>query len=185
MPNARNSSYLQEQAVGAWHLSNSGPKLHTNPQLICWDAFMTQHSWYVKLHVILRACYSSLWWNSYDFLSLKTLWGCVSYSSNLVELYFPRFVNSAGTWTAADCLKILGKRSYVVVLCMCLSSAVCLCCLIYNSPTAFKVQLLELLQTETHIYSAQPSEQCFPSAFCSRDCRVWSYVLTAYIIVSG
>lgn len=31
-------------------LSNSAPKLHAQP--ICWDAFMMQHSWCVKLHII-------------------------------------------------------------------------------------------------------------------------------------
>lgn len=143
MPNAHNSSYLQDQAAGAWHLSNSAPKLSITPQPICWDAFIMQHS-YVKLHIILRLV--TVHWDetSYEFLSLKDLWGCLSYLSNLVELHFPCFAISAVTRTATDCLKILGARSCVVVLHMALSSAVRLCCLIYNPPTAFKVQLLEL-----------------------------------------
>lgn len=63
MLNAHNSSYLQEQVVGAWHHSNSAPKLYTTRQPIYWDAFIMQHSWYVKLCINLRAFYSTLRWN--------------------------------------------------------------------------------------------------------------------------
>lgn len=62
---------------------------------------------------------------AHELLSLKDLLGSVSYSSILVELYFPRFANSAVKWTATECLKILK----LFFLCTSLSWAVCLRCL--------------------------------------------------------
>lgn len=63
---------------------------------------------------------------AYEFLSLEGLLGSVSYSSILVELYFPHFANSAVKWTATECLKILKKLFFLGIS---LTSAVCLCCL--------------------------------------------------------
>lgn len=137
--------------MGAW-LSNWVPKLYTTPQPICWDAFIMQHSWYVKLTLFWE--FVTVHWDetSCEFYLWRTPGMPILFIKSVV-LYFSHFVNSAVTWTAAWKCRGQGAVSWS---CLCLSSAVCLCCFLYNSPTVFKVQLLELLQTETGINSAQP-----------------------------